>query len=227
MSSINAHYTFNYSQPEEYRFSHDSVFMARKVFEHLANEDLTQMRGLDLCSGCGIVGLDFLFHYHHEQRKMLRSFDFLEVQEIYRPHFERNIQNLSHLNISLEFKNANYSELKTPSFENRYDLILCNPPYFQLGQGKLSPSEFKNRCRFFIDSDFQNLILGIANSLAPQGRAFLLLRSLEDHGFNYFKEAQRLLSNKALIAPLDNIRGTDLVRITRYAVPFCIAASRK
>ncbi|MBV2168118.1 MAG: hypothetical protein KUL82_05355 [Bdellovibrio sp.] len=62
MSSINPHYTFHYSQPEEYRFSHDSVMLARKVFERVSASAMENWRGLDLCSGCGIVGLDFLFH---------------------------------------------------------------------------------------------------------------------------------------------------------------------
>lgn len=215
MSSINPHYTFQYSQPEEYRFSHDSVFLARRIFEVLASEDLSQMRGADLCSGCGIIGLDFLFHCDRELQKNLHSFDFIEVQDIYLKHFEKNCEQLGDVKTRLKFKNINYSELASKQFENHYDLILCNPPYFQVGQGKLSPSEFKNRCRFFVDSDFYSLIKGIENSLSARGRAFVLLRDLEDHGFSYFEEARKALSPEMKIEKFGDIRGTDLVLISR------------
>lgn len=217
MSSINPHYTFHYSQPAEYRFSHDSVFLARRVFELLASEDLSQLRGLDLCSGCGIIGLDFLFHCDRELQKSLHSFDFIEVQDIYRNHFEKNCEQVGDIKTHLRFKNINYAELTQKNFENRYDLILCNPPYFQKGQGKLSPSAFKNRCRFFVDADFYSLINGIENSLNSSGRAFVLLRDLQDHGFSYFEEARKVLSRGLKIEKIGDIRGTDLVVISQMS----------
>lgn len=215
MSSINTHYTFQYSQPEEYHFSHDSVFLARQVFELLSNEDLSAFRGLDLCAGCGIVGMDFLFHYSQYTHKKPRSFDFIEIQSIYQEHFLKNSQQISSMNIPLHFKNISYSELNLPSFAQQYDLILCNPPYFQMGQGKMSPSAFKNRCRVFIDSDFRQLILGIENSLALKGRAFILFRDLQDHKMNYFDEAEKILSKNMNLEKIGEIRGTDLICITK------------
>lgn len=212
MSSINAHYTFQYSQPEEYRFSHDSVFLARRVFEIYAQKSVQKIKGLDLCSGCGIVGLDFLFHCQKEQQMTPASFDFVEVQEIYQAHFAENVKRFGPTSTPLQFLHMNYQELLTSS--KKYDLILSNPPYFRQGQGKMSPSEFKNRCRFFLDADFPTLLKVVENSLAENGEAFLLLRNLEEHGWNALKEAQKILSYKTKIEKIDDIRGTDLVRIS-------------
>ncbi len=212
MTSLNPHFTFNYSQPEEYRFSHDSVFLARQVFEFLP-EDLSKMTALDLCSGCGIVGLDFLYHCKQEQRAYPARFDFMEVQEVYRDHFEKNLTAFAQQKPAVNFVNLNYEALLTPEFSSRYDLILSNPPYFRTNQGKLSPSEFKNRCRFFIDSDFTNLIRGIDAALNPGGRAFVLLRDLQDHGWNLLEEARKILSGRREIKKVADIRGTPLVLI--------------
>ncbi|AFY02483.1 O-methyltransferase [Bdellovibrio bacteriovorus] len=212
MTSLNPHFTFNYSQPEEYRFSHDSVFLARQVFEFL-HEDLSALTALDLCSGCGIVGLDFLYHCKSENRAYPCGFDFMEVQDVYRDHFEKNLTAFGDNQPSVNFVNQNYESLLTPEFSTRYDLILSNPPYFRINQGKLSPSEFKNRCRFFIDSDFTNLIRGIDAALKPQGRAFILLRDLQDHGWNPLEEARRLLNGRREIQKVADIRGTPLVLI--------------
>lgn len=217
MSSINPYYTFEYSQPEAYRFSHDSVFLARQVFEIYQRGELSSMRGLDLCAGCGIVGLDFIFHCKKTWNVTPLSFDFLEVQDIYREHFQENLRRLGPVDSQIHFINRNYSHLISTNAEQRagaYDLILCNPPYFRLGQGKMSPSEFKNRCRFFIDADFNTLLRAIENSLSLKGNAYVLLRNLQEHGWNALKEAQSILSSSTRIEKVGEIRGTDLARIS-------------
>ncbi|MNJ96789.1 N5-glutamine S-adenosyl-L-methionine-dependent methyltransferase [compost metagenome] len=214
MSSINPHYTFQYSQPEHYRFSHDSVFLARKVFELSSESDVQSLRGLDLCSGCGVIGLDFIYHCQKQWGKVPASFDFLEVQDVYLEHFTKNVSELNAGFCDTRFVNKNYEVLKDSEYKDRYDLILSNPPYFRPSQGKMSPSEFKNRCRFFIDADFSNLILGIENALKPGGQAYVLLRDLTDHGWSPFAEAQELLSMCSL-EKIGDIRGTDLVLISK------------
>src|SRR5690606_6729548 len=115
MNSLNPHFTFNYAQPEEYRFSHDSVFLARKVFEHFPHS-LEGTKGLDLCSGCGIVGLDFLYHLKSEMKSLPESFDFMEIQEIYKDYFAQNLQNFGPGLPEVKFVNANYDELKSKKY---------------------------------------------------------------------------------------------------------------
>jgi tRNA1(Val) A37 N6-methylase TrmN6 len=216
MSSINPHFTFNYSQPEEYRFSHDSVFLARRVFEMYQSQDISSLRGLDLCAGCGVIGLEFLFHCRKEHAQVPTKFDFLEVQsETYLTHFSKNIENLSGIATELSFVPENYNALLQERFQNQYDLILCNPPYFFVGQGTLSPSEFKNRCRFFLDSDFANLIKGIENALTPGGVAYLLLREQTQHGWSAYQEAAKLIGPQLRISHLGDIRGTGFVEIKK------------
>lgn len=215
MSSINPHFTFNYSQPEEYRFSHDSIFLARRVFERFATRDLSSWRGLDLCAGCGVVGLDFLYHCATELRTQPAFFDFLELQEVYQEYFQKNSMQIPKLKSQLQFLLKNYSELLNASFANRYDLILSNPPFFHPGQGKMSPSTFKNRCRFFLDSDFPSLLKGIENTLKPQGEAFVLFREQTEHGWDVLEEARKILSDQIAIHALEDVRGTQLFHIVK------------
>lgn len=214
MSTINPHYTFNYSQPPEYHFSHDSVFLSRRIFEHLGDTNLENRRALDICSGSGIVGMDFLFHRREAGQSTPASFDFLEIQEDYRPHFKENIQRLGPIATEFHFVNRNYNDLQTSEFFEAYDLILSNPPYFFTWQGKLSPSEFKNRCRFFIDSDLKQLLLGIAYSLKKTGVSYLLLRDLPEHGWNVMAEAEKICVGKLNVEVLGDVRGTHFLRLT-------------
>jgi tRNA1(Val) A37 N6-methylase TrmN6 len=149
------------------------VFLARKVFELLRDEIRADWRVLDLCAGCGIVGMDFMFHCHRELRVTPAHCDFLEVQEIYRQHFEINRQRLGLEQAELRFLNQNYNQ----PLNDQYDLILSNPPYFDPRAGKLSPNEFKNRCRFFMDASHDELLACLGRSLSPRGRAYVLTRA--------------------------------------------------
>lgn len=213
MSSINHHYTFNYSQPEEYHFSHDSVFLSRRIFEHLSETNLSNSRALDICSGSGVVGMDFLFHRRAEKQTVPASFDFLEIQDAYLPHFLENQKRMGPIETQMNFVHRNYNDLQTPEFNGVYDLILTNPPYFFTWQGKLSPSEFKNRCRFFIDSDLKNLLWGIAAGLKKTGVSYLLLRDLPEHKWDVMAEAEKICDGKLQITVLGDVRGTHFIRL--------------
>lgn len=199
-ASINEHYTFEYVQPESYRFSHDSVFLAREVYEREKDSINAQTDILDLCAGCGIVGLDFLFHLKRELGIEPKRCDFLEVQEVYRGHFEKNALRLGLQNTALEFLNENFAHV---SDSRRYDLILCNPPFFHPGRGKLSPDEFKNRCRFFIDAGEDELWNSLGRLLKPEGRAYVLSRD-----FTHDRMPQGLHAEAA-----GEIRGTGLIKV--------------
>ena len=214
MTSINHFFTMNYDQPSGYHFSHDSVFFARKVFELVVSQKLPTTHILDLCSGCGIIGLDFLFHLTKNKLEIPRQADFVEVQDIYIPYFERNVNRLD-CSTSCHFLNLNYIDLQEDlSLKNKYDLIVCNPPYFRKELGRLSPSEFKNRCRFYLDADFQNLFQSIKYVLSETGTAYVLIKSLKKHGIDIESELQ-VWKKDLLIKKIDTVRSTDLFEIKK------------
>lgn len=208
----NTNYSYDYSQPEDYRFSLDSVFLAQKVAESLKSEPHPEsLQVLDLCSGCGVVGLELHFHL-----KALRKIDFLEVQEIYRPHFDFNIEQARMPESEFNFLHMNYADLIDTKYREKYDVIVSNPPYFFLGEGLLSPNnDFKNRCRFFIDSDFHNLIQATLFALKPKGRAFVLARPGSHHGRDLLEEIKRLSVGLARVQVMDEVRGTNIIELIK------------
>jgi tRNA1(Val) A37 N6-methylase TrmN6 len=215
--TINVYKSFTYQQPVDYRFSHDSVFLARKVFETVNTEKLETFAVLDLCAGCGIVGLDYAFHTVNEGPSRIGQLDFFEVQDVYKDFLISNIatfKDLTRCQISSQTFIDNYANAETfPELKEKYNLIVCNPPYFRVSQGKLSPSEFKNRCRFFIDSGFPELIKAISYFLKPGGTAFVLVQSLHDHNIDAASEFIKFPELSAVHS--GKIRSTDLYRLTK------------
>ncbi|MCM2280682.1 MAG: RsmD family RNA methyltransferase [Bdellovibrionaceae bacterium] len=214
MSSINLRPTFHYSQPDAYRFSHDSVFLAQMAFDRLRQNITRHTRLLDLCAGCGIIGLDFLYHCRSELGFVPRSCDFVEVQNDYVTHFHENARRLAADDCELRFLEQNYAHLLDGP-PNLYDFVLCNPPYFRVEQGSLSPSAFKNRCRFFLDSDFQTLLESIVHTLKTNARAYVLLRDLNAHGWSPLTEAAQYLGNRAQLQIIGDVRGTPVVELIK------------
>jgi tRNA1Val (adenine37-N6)-methyltransferase len=214
MSSINQFPTFNYSQPEGYRFSHDSVFLARRVFEWMAQNQWNPQTALDLCSGCGVIGLDLLFHLRHQQRPLPTAIDFLEIQDLYRSHFEENLRRLGACESICRFVNENYNQDNSKFLKEKYDLIISNPPYFSTQQGRLPTSELKLRSRFFVDSDLATLIHFVHKKLSRDGRAFILIRDQTDHKVNQLESVCLLCQDKLNFEILEDIRGTHLILLS-------------
>lgn len=221
-------FTYEYSQPSEYRFSLDSIEMPWEIAKHfqerMAEDRLLKKKSpsdylpsrmrrwktLDLCAGCGVLGLELNFHLPE-----IQDIVFVEVQSEYMNHFETNLKLVKNA-LSARFLNVNYEDLLDPEkHPETYDLILCNPPYFKLEQGKQSPSEFKNRCRFFIDSTFEKLIEVIEAKLSPTGEAYLLLRTLEEHGFDLLSDLRAWTRAQLDVENLTMIRGTFLLKLSR------------
>jgi len=203
--------TAEYFQPDEYHYSLDSVILAHKVAEHYeAYPHLEALKVLDLCAGCGVVGLEFFCHLNN-----VRFIDFLEIQENYIPYFKKNLELINPHATDFHFLNLNYEALVASEYKNKYDLIISNPPYFLKGEGILSPSEFKNRCRFFMDSSLEKLIEAILFSLKPKGVAYLLVRPGKHHGRDIELDIKKLVGDQGTNEIVDNVRGTNLLRITK------------
>ncbi len=198
-------FTYEYSQPAEYRFCQDSVIFPKLVSQ--IAEVSSETRVLDLCAGCGVIGFELNFYLPE-----LVFVDAVEVQECFRPHFEENCRITKR---AYNFLRMNYADMLTPEFENRYDLIVANPPYFYEGEGKPSPFEVKNRARFFVDSDFAVLIRAIVHSLKPGAEAFILAKAGNIHGRNSMSEILKITAARAVVNVVANIRGTNVIHLVK------------
>lgn len=205
-------FTFEYSQPAEYHFCQDSVLFPKFVAQYLKDLSIShEFRVLDVCAGCGVIGFELA---HYESR--LKKIDFLELQEPFREHFNANLKITGQSQEDFRFIHANFSELRKSEFTNKYDLIVGNPPYFFPDEGRLSPSEFQNRCRFFLEGDLKTLAEGVLNALKPvTGVAFLLAKSGERHGRRSLRDLTLWLAGRGRVEFATEIRGTSVIKLSK------------
>ncbi len=209
--SENHRFTYQYAQPDDYHFCQDSVIFAAFIAEQVQANPLTSdSRVLDVCSGCGVLGLELAYYLPE-----LEQVDFMEVQEIYRDFFLQNLQITAQQDGRFRFLARNYEALLTSEFGDYYDLIVCNPPYFLKGEGLLSKSELRNRSRFFLDSSPKFLFQGLAAALKPGGQAYVLTKLGDIHGRNAWRELQLWLSGRAEIELVADIRGTAVLKLQK------------
>lgn len=220
----------SYSQPPEAPFSHDSIELAdrasslfRRDLER-AGSETERLFALDICSGCGVVGLEFERRLRKkiQNQKRVVSWTFLEVQEVYRVHFEKNLHDLrvelapdENDRFNAEFLLQNYRDVPLDeSLKAKFSLILSNPPYFEESQGRLPPNSVKARSRFFLDANFEDLLRALTWCLHPQGQAIFLLRDLESHRLDRLSQLERASSEHGFSwESLEPIRGTGLIRV--------------
>ncbi|MBL7669264.1 MAG: hypothetical protein JNM39_02150 [Bdellovibrionaceae bacterium] len=245
----------NFQQPLTARFSHDSVELADRLAVFLlkdlsmpqassSRDSAKVLQIMDLCCGCGVVGLETERRLRDRIRVMGasntlapslfksagRRWTFLEVQDIYQDFFELNRASLhrelngqvadeGHLGLD-QFEHSvwigmNYRNLiGLDQYRGTFDWIVSNPPYFDPTHGRLPVDKIKARSRFYLDGSFEEFLSAIRWSLAPSGKALILVRDLSDHRISRQEGLQKIFSDQAFqLDWLDPIRGTDLLLI--------------
>lgn len=201
-------FTYRYAQPDQYHFCLDSIIFPKYIASCFRNLAIpTGFRTLDVGAGCGVLGLEL-----NALMPAIETIDFIEVQEDFRPYFEAN-HRMAGADKKFQFIHANYTSLLESKGEE-YDLVISNPPYFFEDEGTPSHNNLKNRCRFFLDATFEELIQTVAHVLKPSGVAYILLKSGQRHGRNTVDVTKQLLPDwtSEIVA---EIRGTWVLKLSQ------------
>jgi tRNA1(Val) A37 N6-methylase TrmN6 len=149
-----------YSQPDFYKFNNDSVELAKLTASSL--RELSNLKILDLCSGCGVVGIEF--SRHHESVDSLHC---VELQSEFESYLNTNLQ-------SLDCKTSySIEDFKSFSPLEKYDVVVSNPPYFKEGNGRISPNENRQKCRFYSDQEIELLLKKCLSLVTTNGSIFI------------------------------------------------------
>lgn len=156
--------SWDYQQPDFYRFSEDSIWLAKFASSRLNKSRLSV---LDLFSGCGVVGLELISSY-----QTAREICFIEIQKEFIPYLHANIK--KKLNVKIDYDIFNGDFRKFNKLDMNFDLIVANPPYFK--KGRLSHNANKNRCRHQLDFSWEEIFSFVDSYLADCGQFIFLAR---------------------------------------------------
>lgn len=123
---------------------------------------------LDLGAGCGVIGI--------EMANLLRCefLTLLELQDDFHPHLEINLKQQLKTSLESEIIKSSFGEWKP---NRKYDLIVCNPPYYLPGRGQGNKDPRRELARSFVKDDWLTLMRLIESTLAPGGRGFLVIKN--------------------------------------------------
>ena len=153
----------DYLQPDFYRFNEDSL----KLVNFVATKIKEASKVIDVGSGCGVIGIEIA------QKVSVDEVHFLELQPVFKDYLEQNIDLfIPHLQSEIFI-----SSLGVFKSETKYDLIVCNPPYYLPGAGQLGPNPHRNLCRSFLEEGWMELFEFISNHLTPEGMAAVVIKN--------------------------------------------------
>lgn len=167
-----------YQDNNLYKFTSDAVKLAK--FCKFKSSDFV----LDMCAGCGVVGL-----CAYGQQPCSKIY-FNEIQQPLCKLIEKNVD-LNALNKKAEVINKDLNELNILDFDKKLDVIICNPPYFKVN-GKIKENENLAICRHEIRTNLQQIVSKAGTLIKHKGRFYLILPSsrmcecvilLNQHGF--------------------------------------------
>lgn len=154
-----------YKQPDFYHFNEDSITLVNCAIDYLGNQRVHNL--LDIGAGCGIVGIDFC-----QKKTNIEKVHFLELQQDFFESLGQNIKNF--LPESMDYE-CIHSGFESYNPKVKFDIILCNPPYFIEGASRSSSDSRRHRCRTFNSESPKKLMNKILNLLSEKGLAFLLV----------------------------------------------------
>ena len=153
-----------YQDDELYRFTSDAVILSK--FASFKKGDVVA----DFCSGSGIVGLHF-----YALNKAVKSVDLIEIQSELSSISQKTIE-YNKLQDIFSVVNKPIQELDK-TFNGKYSLILCNPPYKKAGSGEPNGNIKIAMCRHEITVTQEEIIEISAKKLKHGGRLCICQRT--------------------------------------------------
>lgn len=153
----------DYLQPEFYRFNEDSI----RLVKWIQATEFRPYRILDLGAGCGVIGIELALVLSPNELTLL------EVQPEFLPYLEENCKKILPKTISHSIIVNSFHELSTTK---KFDLIVCNPPYYLPGKGELAKNKNRAIARSFLIDSWPLLLNKMSELLDTNGKIFLILK---------------------------------------------------
>lgn len=186
--------------PQLYCFTSDSVLLANTA--KVKRKD----KVLDLCSGSGIVGILIA------SKQGAKSVDLVELQPEMADLAERNVK-LNNLERSVKVYETSVQKATEALGYEKYDVIVCNPPYQKVGTGLTSENESIAVCKTELKLTFAELAEAVGKLLKFGGKFFFIHNAERTAELIYELGARSLQTKKITLVKPKETKEPDTVII--------------
>ncbi len=179
---------------EGFRHSMDALLLAK-----FASPRPTD-RVLDL--GCGNGAIALLLAHRHPRVSVVG----LEIQPSLASRARRGVQ-LNGLEDRVEILEGDLRRLEALLPPAGFDVVICNPPYREVGRGRVNPDLETRQAKHEVSATLQEVIAAIRYALAPKGRAYLIYHASRLADLLTRLRAERL--EPKLLCPVHSYPGAD------------------
>lgn len=153
-----------YQDSDLYSFTSDAILLTR--FCKVKKGDVVA----DFCSGSGIVGIHL-----YGLNPVIKSITLFEMQK---PLYDMSVKSIKYNGLEDKFNavNTRVQDIDN-SFNEKFSLIVCNPPYMEKGKGFIDQKDDIALCRTEIALPLEELILSVSKCLKFGGRINLVHRA--------------------------------------------------
>lgn len=153
-----------YQDDELYCFTSDAVLLSR--FASVKKGDVVA----DFCSGSGIVGLHL-----YGLNPFIKSVTLFEMQKSL---YDLSVKSIALNGLEGVFTPLNMRVQDIPKdYNEKFSLIVCNPPYMEKGRGFIDEKEQIAVCRTEIALELKELIYSASRALKFGGRINIVHRA--------------------------------------------------
>lgn len=158
----------NYQQPNFYHFNEDSILLVKTVLSDYEVDNCENI--LDLCAGCGVVGIEYINGY--QKSGSVENLSFIEKNIKFKESLVENIETLL-MNKSINV-DVIIEDLRQCDLNKKMDLILSNPPFYSIDSHRISENNDRRKCRSFEIGFLEDYVNFLRNNLSSKGHAFFI-----------------------------------------------------
>jgi tRNA1Val (adenine37-N6)-methyltransferase len=153
----------DYSQPDFYRFNQDSILLINRIVQDVSEA----VAILDLGAGSGIIGMELA-------RKIKpKKLTLVEVQSAFEVHLNKNTFDFVPPETQIDIQIKSFADFAVCE---KFDLIVCNPPYYLPGRGVISPNSSRAIARSFLVDSWDVLLKKVSEAMIENGKCFFVLK---------------------------------------------------
>lgn len=156
-----------YWQPTFYKFNRDSIDLVDFVVAYCFQKNFFPAQVLDLCAGCGIIGLEF----HRKIKRPVEKLVFIERNDAFRESLIQNQQAFASSEVEIENFLAPFQDYTQTQ---KFDLILSNPPYYNRERFRVSEEKHRAVARSFEPGFIELFVDFLTERLNSGGMAFFV-----------------------------------------------------